>query len=276
MSDRKGGFILAPSKFGKPGDDEPSTGGAILAKPKFTGFKQSKLGVLAESKLSSLSSPTSTTTFVSKVSVPEAEPQPTPGKQATFSFAPLSKPGLNSTTTSTAVSSTENTENISAAANKDTAPTTTTPSIETATAAAVQSPDKNAASAVLMEQPAAPVFGENLRNKAENVGGSVFGENLVEKVLLPPDNLPQTKPGEEEKEEKDDTSTTTPEKKTEIKHLGFSSVSGTPIVEGGGEEGKTLKESAAELTQQTNSNKRKYDEVAVVTGEEEESNVLKC
>ena len=39
MSDRKGGFILAPSKFGKPGDDEPSTGGAILAKPKFTGSK---------------------------------------------------------------------------------------------------------------------------------------------------------------------------------------------------------------------------------------------
>ena len=46
----------------------------------------------------------------------------------------------------------------------------------------------------------------------------------------------------------------------------FVLVSGTPIVEGGGEEGKTLKESAAELTQQTNSNKRKYDEVAVVTG----------
>ncbi len=36
--------------------------------------------------------------------------------------------------------------------------------------------------------------------------------------------------------------------------------------ESDGGEGKTLSEAAEELTQQTNSNKRKYEQVTVVTG----------
>jgi len=107
-----------------------------------------------------------------------------------------------------------------------------------------------------------PVFGENLREKVKSTAEPVFGENLTEKVLLPAE--------EEAKLE---------EKVTETKDLAFSSVSGTTEGEATksfSESGKSLSESAAEYTEQSNSNKRKYDEVAVVTGEEEESNVFKC
>jgi len=107
-----------------------------------------------------------------------------------------------------------------------------------------------------------PVFGENLREKVKSTAEPVFGENLTEKVLLPAE--------EEAKLE---------EKVTETKDLAFSSVSGPTEGETANlfsESGKSLSESAAEYTEQSNSNKRKYDEVAVVTGEEEESNVFKC
>jgi len=211
MAERKG-FILAPSRFGKP----PSEDSSSLSKHKFTGFKQSKLGVLAESRLPSGSTatppatlPTSTTVGASSPNSSSADTSDTASK-STFSFTPLSD---------------KKAEEKSSAINL-------------------------------------PVFGENLREKVKSTAEPVFGENLTQKVLLPNQ--------EEAKLE---------EKVTETKDLAFSSVSGTTEGEATksfSESGKSLSESAAEYTEQSNSNKRKYDEVAVVTGEEEESNVFKC
>eukprot|EP00088_Acartia_fossae_P045275 TRINITY_DN4863_c0_g1_i1.p1 TRINITY_DN4863_c0_g1~~TRINITY_DN4863_c0_g1_i1.p1 ORF type:complete len:438 (-),score=113.62 TRINITY_DN4863_c0_g1_i1:792-2105(-) len=252
MSERKG-FILAPSKFGKPSADDQGS----VSKPKFTGFKQSKLSVLAESKLASINP---TATGASETEVPD--------KSATFSFAPLTKPagGGNTTTTNT---TSENTENVSLTANTDTNPTK-----------GIQNTEEGKTSTFSTTTPAAvkkdfPVFGENLRDKVKNVGTEnvqpVFGENLTEKAIVP-DKETTAASDTTATDDKTQTQHNTPEK-TETKDLGFSSVSGTPQVEA---ETKTLSESAAELTEQTNSNKRKYEQVAVVTGEEEESNVLKC
>jgi hypothetical protein len=236
MTERKG-FFLAPSKFGKPPGTEDE-GPAVLAKPKFTGFKQSKLGLLAESKFTPssnsvlfgspggggvLNTPPAAAAPVSApptLSPPtkseEKEAAPPKVKPATFSFTPLTKPVSNSLAGTTSDQSS-----------------------------------------------AAPQQHKENENK---VAGPVFGDNLKEKVLLPPTTTEQILEPQR-----------TPDKET--KDLGFSSVTATPAgaeSECGGEGGKTLSEAAAELTQQTNSNKRKYEQVTVVTGEEEESNVLKC
>ena len=48
----------------------------------------------------------------------------------------------------------------------------------------------------------------------------------------------------------------------------------TNNVEGGAAGGKTLSESSRELSEKEESLKRKYEEVAVVTGEENEKNVI--
>lgn len=212
----KGGFVLTPSRLGKPPGEGPT-------KPKFTGLKQSKLGssvgILADSKLASSNSAV-------VPSSESADPQKQTGAKAgdlkpapTFSFTPLTK---------------EDTEN-SLFTNTD----------------AVQTKIKD--TSIKTMDAAKPVFGSGL----------VFGEKLEEKAVVPDKPVTQEEQKTEENEEK-------PSETKPTSHL-FSSVSADP--KSTGEEAKTLSESAAEFTE-SQTNKRKYDEVAVVTGEEEESNVL--
>jgi len=100
-----------------------------------------------------------------------------------------------------------------------------------------------------------PVFGSSM----------VFGEKLTEKAVVPTNQ--DSKSSETAKEPEPSSGG----ESKDTQHL-FSSVSADPAAAADAA-GKTLKESAAEYTE-SHSNKRKYDEVAVVTGEEEESNVL--
>jgi len=257
MSEKGKGFVLTPSRLGgKSGSDDNGS-----TKPKFTGLKQSKLGgsvgILADSKLSSLSSQ-------SNVSLKEGEKSAT-----TFRFTPLTKP------------STDDAENTAVMFNNTDAPpslsptTTTNPSNTTIpsnpaslftntakpTAAAAATAAKTESSAD--QQKSSSVFGQNLSSKVvlpEDKSGSIFGQNLSEKAIVP---------DKAENEEENATTEKTTEKETS--ELLFSSVSATPKLPE--EEQKTLSESAAEYTE-SHTNKRKYDEVAVFTGEEEESNVL--
>jgi len=98
----------------------------------------------------------------------------------------------------------------------------------------------------------------------------VFGENLSEKVTAVPSTEGSTVEGQIVKEP--------PEEKTEDANAGkfvassllFSNAAKASDDES---EKKTLSESAAEYTE-SHTNKRKYDVVDVVTGEEAESNVL--
>jgi len=71
-------FVMAPSRLGRPTNPEAA------ARPNFTGLKASKLGVLAESKLSS----TTTTSFPSTNKESDIN-KPAP---QTFNFTPLTKP----------------------------------------------------------------------------------------------------------------------------------------------------------------------------------------
>jgi len=122
------------------------------------------------------------------------------------------------------------------------------------------------------------VFGEKLTDKAvvptdskspetekvasEGSGGApVFGQNLAERVV--------NAKNEEEEEEGLEKKEFTPAVTSNL----FSSAVSQAQEDG---DKKTLSEAAKEYTENHESNKRKYEEVEVVTGEEEESNVLQA
>jgi len=220
MSD-KPKFFLAPSRLGRPapGDESQAT-----AKPNFTGLKESKLGVLAESKLAPNPSSVSTATAPNGLTS-DAVKAPPP---VTFNFAPLTKPaGEDSTKIKSADAENKN------------------PNLEEA------------------KKEEKFVFGQNLTERVENV---------------------ESKADEDEKSDSNQTATEKPSdavcasdspSKEKADLLFSNSVS--PSTKAEDEQSKvtnkTLSESAAEYTE-SHSNKRKYDVVDVVTGEEEESNVF--
>jgi len=227
MSDPPRSFILQPSRLGRQTNDLEERSSA--ARPNFTGLKESKLGILAESKL------TPSTGAIQAKPANGASSEDTVKPPPTFSFTPLNKPSESKKS--------DETENSSAPAIKG------------------DSDEK---------ETKGFVFGQNLNERVENAtdashnsaaSEAVFGEGLADKVT-----------GSSDKSESSDS----PQKT-------FSSPSSPGLLFGGvktsvsSDDGstKTLSESAAEYTE-SHSNKRKYDVVDVVTGEEEESNVLQA
>jgi len=111
---------------------------------------------------------------------------------------------------------------------------------------------------------------------------SVFGENLIEKVTATPEEVTDDKCLEKvSSEEKDGADKKTGDEEAveeASKNLVASSMLFSSAAAKASEddnEKKTLSESAAEYTE-SHANKRKYDVVDVVTGEESESNMLKA
>jgi len=204
-------FFLAPSRLGRPaGTDDSQT-----AKPKFTGLKESKLGVLAESKLSSSAASVTGSNF--GVKSPEKSDTKAP---VTFQFAPLTKPSEEQ----------DNKSKTGGVENKN------------------------------PNEKKEFVFGQNLTARVENVETKSESDTKVEDAEVPAEDVKDPPSSESTKDD-----------------LLFStSVSPKGDEDSGGKaNSKTLSEAAAEYTE-THSNKRKYDVVDVVTGEEEESNVLKA
>jgi len=232
MSEKPRSFVLQPSRLGKQVVEGDDRSGA--ARPNFTGLKESKLGVLAESKL------TPTTGAIQAKPTVEEPSKPPP----TFSFTPLTKP-------------VDDTTSIDA---ENKAPST---------AASKEEND------VKETKGKGFVFGQNLNERVENVSdegvaeskttGLVFGEGLAKKV---------SDSSNESKVDANTTSSPTKEFSSSPSLLFGGVVSPSSGTEDDGST-KTLSESAAEYTE-THSNKRKYDVVDVVTGEEEESNVLQA
>jgi len=219
MGDKAKGFVLTPSRLGRPVASEDT------AKPIFTGLKQSKLGgslgILADSKLTStLASQSNVKTDTEeKISEPAAPAKPT------FSFTPLNKEELENKPLTNPF------QPLQSSIKSDG---------EEKTAGTVKSGDKAS------------------EKKDIPVAKAIFGQNLSEKVILPHADEKEEIVAAEKSEETGD----------------FSSVSAIPTEEADNQkEQKTLSESAAEYTE-SHQNKRKYDEVDVVTGEEEESNVV--
>jgi len=282
------GFVLAPSRLARPpqteeGDKNP----APTAKPLFSGLKASKLGVLTESNLkpsggaihaaaSNGDAPDVAAVADTKTDEKSADASPTKPAEppvaaaaAGFSFTPLNKE-----------KAVENDDN------------------EEAEVENVFTFGQKLGTRVENVATMGAVFGEQLsdrvvtpvRPKKSSQGsvGSVFGENLSDRLVEPS----ETNGADAEKGSNDDTenpSATSPSKATleevnkENKEKGnmlFSTAAtatpGKEIAKNQNEESskKSLSEAAAEYTE-SHSNKRKYDEVTVVTGEEEESNVLK-
>jgi len=97
---------------------------------------------------------------------------------------------------------------------------------------------------------------------------SVFGENLADKVTSVPTPTDNDIASNETEDDGTKTSKTGPNWKFVTSSIFSNCVSKNDV-----KKEKTLSESAAEFTE-TQVNKRKYDLVDVVTGEEEESNVL--
>jgi len=223
MSD-KPKFFLAPSKLGRPSgtDDAQAT-----TKPNFTGLKESKLGVLAESKL------TPSTGSVGAATNGVASSVETAKTPQTFNFTPLTKPGPGDEGSKTKSTTTADVENKN-------------PNLEES------KPTEKF------------VFGQNLTERVENVEN-----NECEAFNTDASGDIDTK--------ESPTSTDSPSKDSSDKaSLLFSnSVSPNPKEDEESKKNKTLSESAAEYTE-SHSNKRKYDVVDVVTGEEEESNVLQA
>ena len=222
-------FFLAPSRLGRPaGADDSQT-----AKPKFTGLtktklqlnqfyiiyvfaglKESKLGVLAESKLSSSAASVTGSNF--GVKSPEKSDTKAP---VTFQFAPLTKPSEEQ----------DNKSKTGGVENKN------------------------------PNEKKEFVFGQNLTARVENVETKSESDTKVEDAEVPAEDIKDPPSSDSTKDD-----------------LLFStSVSPKGDEESGKANSKTLSEAAAEYTE-THSNKRKYDVVDVVTGEEEESNVLKA
>ena len=206
-------------------------------------MKESKLGLLAESKLTPSTGATQVKPANGDAGGEAVKPPPT------FSFTPLTKPVEE---TKPGEGETNNTN--------------------TATKQDKEEEDKK-------EQGF--VFGQNLTDRVENTNeegadsttpDKVFGEDLGGRMSASEDST------------SDGTTTTT--KSPQSLFGGMVSPPGagkifknnidvTELVAEDGGSTKTLSESAAEYTE-SHSNKRKYDVVDVVTGEEEESNVLQA
>jgi len=223
MSDKPRGFILQPSRLGRQAAD-----GAATARPNFTGLKESKLGLLAESKLTPSTGAAIQAKPANGDSGGEAVKPP-----PTFSFTPLTKP------------------------------------VEETKPGEVETNSTNTATNHKEEEDKKEqgfVFGQNLTDRVENndegadstTPNKVFGEDLGGRMSASEDS-------------KSDSTTSTTTKSPQSLFGGMVS---PPGAEDGGST-KTLSESAAEYTE-SHSNKRKYDVVDVVTGEEEESNVLQA
>lgn len=236
MSEKPRGFVLAPSRLGSQGrtsQEEDKQGGT---RPNFTGLKESKLGLLVESKLTPSSG---------SVSGSNKSDGATAGNDAqtksTFSFTPLTRP-------------------------KESSDDENKPPTEDNDVEKEKKSDSTSESKLIK-----PVFGENLVAKAvlpteeketkpDKNEVPVFGQNLADRAVID-----------------EESSTTESPKKvftpSSTSLLFSSAVPKSPDDDG---EKKTLSESAAEYTESHESNKRKYDVVDVVTGEEEESNVLQA
>jgi len=215
------GFKLAPSRLNRPPASEDAA--ASPAKTNFVGLTASKLGLLAEPKLTPSSGAIqakSNNGEAANGAEGTAQPSSQLATPSTFSFTPLTKP-------------------VDEGAKKE--------------------------ERVKDEEKAAD-GGEQRVAKMP-----VFGENLSEKVTAVPSTEANNTGGQISKEP--------PEEKTEdvanagkfvASSLLFSNAAKASDDES---EKKTLSESAAEYTE-SHTNKRKYDVVDVVTGEEAESNVL--
>jgi len=222
MSD-KPKFFLAPSRFGRPAgaDDKQNS-----TKPNFTGLKESKLGILAESKLTPASGAVDTggnTAVTAKTD--------TSGDQAkapvTFNFTPLTKP-----TEEKEKPKSEDVENKNPFQEKKEDP-----------------------------KPAEKfVFGQNLTERVENVDSKAEDDKNEEASA-------ETETAAKE------SANTESSKNSDLLFSNSVNPSTKTEEESSKTTGKTLSEAAAEYTE-THSNKRKYDVVDVVTGEEEESNVF--
>jgi len=244
MSDKARSFILQPSRLGRQTAEADER--ASVARPNFTGLKESKLGILAESKLTP-----NTGAIQAKpangAAGEAAKPPPT------FSFTPLSKP------------------------DQDSKPG----DVETNTNSAA--PKHEAEENEAKEKGF--VFGQNLNERVESTADAVadssisdagknaavspvFGEDLAKRAVAKNDT-------KQEADSKPDSTTKSPHKEfTSNSSLLFSGVTPSSGTDDDGST-KTLSESAAEYTE-SHSIKRKYDVVDVVTGEEEESNVLQA
>jgi len=214
------GFKLAPSRLNRPPASEDAVA-SPATKTNFAGLTASKLGLLAEPKLTPSSGaiqakPSNGEAADSAESAPQSKSVlPTP---STFSFTPLTKPVDGATKKEERV--------------RDEEKTADTDEVRVA------------------KMP-------------------VFGENLSEKVTSVPSSTDTNTDGQMPKptEEKTEDSAAG---KFVASSLLFSTAAKASDDES---EKKTLSESAAEYTE-SHTNKRKYDVVDVVTGEEAESNVL--
>jgi len=222
MSEKPRGFVLQPSRLGRQVAE-----GAAAARPNFTGLKESKLGLLAESKLTPSTGAIQATPANGDVGGEAVKPPPT------FSFTPLTKPVEEKPGEG-------DTNNTNAATKLD------------------KEEDE--------KKEKGFVFGQNLTERVENTNDEgadsttpdkVFGEDLGGRVSASEDS-------------KTDSTTNTTKSPQSL----FGGMVSPPGAEDDGST-KTLSESAAEYTE-SHSNKRKYDVVDVVTGEEEESNVLQA
>jgi len=286
------GFVLAPSRLARPPQTEDGDkNNGPTAKPLFSGLKASKLGVLTESNLkpsggaihaaAASNGDAPDVAAVADTKKDEKTGEASPSKPAEspaaaaaagFSFTPLNKE-----------KATENGEK-----EED----------EVESGGVAFSFGQKMGSRVENVATMGAVFGEQLsdrvvtpvRPKKSSQGsvGSVFGENLSDRLVEPS----EINGADAEKVSNDDTenpSVASPSKANleevnkENKEKGnmlFSAAAtatpGKEIAKNQNEESskKSLSEAAAEYTE-SHSNKRKYDEVTVVTGEEEESNVLK-
>lgn len=202
---------MQPSRLGRntEGEDKHSA-----ARPNFTGLKESKLGVLAESKLT----PSSGAIQARQAGEGGEAAAPAAKPPQTFSFAPLTK--------------------------------------------------------TKTEEKAKPEDEIKEKENAEAGGKFVFGQNLTERVEKA-EKTDEEEHGEQEGRSSQETEDEAAETAVEAgdKSL-FSGVSTAGKEEKEGST-KTLSEAAAEYTE-SQASKRKYDVVDVVTGEEEESNVLQA
>jgi len=232
MSGPARGFVLAPAKFGSQGasQDEDKQGGGT--RPNFTGLKSSKLGLLAESKLT----PSGGAIQGNKQ---DSSGVDSSAPKTTFSFAPLSKPVSDE--------------------NKPPTDVTEDKAVE---AAGEKAEKKIVFGEKLSDKAVAPEAIKDVK-KNEGDAANVFGQNLSDRVVNPTSE-DSAAAEEAEKGEKKEF------KPTVTSNL-FSTAASQSQDDG---EKKTLSESAKEYTDSHESNKRKYEEVEVVTGEEEESNVL--
>jgi len=229
MSDKPRGFILQPSRLGKPPSENEERGAS--AKPNFTGLKESKLGILAESKLTPLSG------AIQAKPTNGAEKEDSLKPPPTFSFTPLTKPVVEESKTA------ESEKKLSDPVQpvKD---------------------DKDS-------QDNKFVFGQNLTERVENANEGNDGSSTAEDT-----NDENHHTSEKPDISGDEASKDSPQFKSETSNLLFSGVVSSSTTDENSAT-KTLSESAAEYTE-SHCNKRKYDVVDVVTGEEEESNVLQA